>query len=65
MCVFGQKLRRYGLGDIFLLGGFSKIAALALVDGVIQFTQISMLSTRVTIVCLNTFTTRGQATAIV
>jgi len=64
MCVFGQKLRRYGFGDIFLPGGFGQIAALGLVDGVILFTQGSMLSTQAAIICPITPTTRGQATAI-
>ena len=64
MCVFGQKLRRYGRGNKFLLGGFSQIATFALVDGVIQFTQGSMLSTQAAITCPITLTIRGQATAI-
>ena len=59
MCVFGQKLRRYGFRNKFLLGGFSQIAALGLVDGVIQFTQGSMLSNQAAIICPATSTVRG------
>ena len=64
MCVFGQKLRGYGFGNIYLPSSFRQIAVFGLVDGVIQFTQGSMLSTQAAIICSITPTTRGQATAI-